>query len=232
MIKSAGFAVVAVIGLISSCVGQNYLVRYLGNNAHININGQRNDSQWNKADSIITFISPWKNDAIEKTVFQSAYDDSLFYFTFSVHDNIIITSKSKEELAVTEADRVELFFCRDTLLNPYYCFEISPTGLVYDYKAQYHRQFFPEWHAEGVRVQTAVRGENYTIEGSMPLSLIKTIAGLENLHGTTMRGGVFRADKDIRSASEDDFTWISWIHPAVSQPDFHIPSAFGTFTFE
>jgi hypothetical protein len=232
MIKSAGFAIVAIIQLITTCDGQYYPVRYLGNNAHINVNGKPNEPQWYKADSINTFISAWKNDPIEQTVFRAAYDDSFFYFTFTAHDKIIITSENKEEFAVTEADRVELFFSRDSLLNPYYCFEISPTGIVYDYEAQYHRQFFAKWHAEGVLVHTAVHEDNYIIEGSMPLSLIKTISGIENLHGKTVFAGVFRADKDVRSGSQDDFTWISWIRPAARQPDFHIPSALGTFTFE
>jgi len=174
----------------------------------------------------------WKSDPVERTIFRAAYDHSFFYFLFQVEDDKIITSQKKDEVSVTDGDRIEIFLSRDTSLNPYYCFEISPTGLVYDYEAKYHRDFFPKWHAKGVRVKTTVSDHAYTVEGAIPMSLIKTISGIKNLHGNTIVAGLFRGDKDIRSTSEDDITWISWVRPAVSQPDFHIPSALGTFTFE
>ena len=231
MIKNACLSVAAVIALITTCAGQNYSVRYIGKNV-INVDGKPNDPAWQKSDSINHFVSPWKSDPVEKTVFRATYDDSFFYFFFRVEDDKIITSEKKEEVAVTYGDRIEIFFSRDTSLNPYYCFEISPTGLVYDYKAKYHRNFFPEWHAEGVHVKTTVSDHHYTVEGAIPTSLIKTICGVNNLRGKAILAGVFRGDRDIQSPSEDDITWISWMRSAVTQPDFHIPSAFGTFTFE
>lgn len=231
MIKNACLAVVAVIASITTCSGQNYSVRYMGKN-HINVDGKANDPAWQKTDSINHFVSPWKSDPVERTVFRATYDDSFFYFFFQVEDKKIITSEKKEEVAVTYGDRIELFFSRDTSLVPYYCFEISPTGLVYDYEAKYHRKFFPKWHAEGVRIKTTVSDHRYTVEGAIPTSFIKTISGISNLRGNTIVAGLFRGDRDIQSASEDDIAWISWIRPAVSQPDFHIRSAFGTFTFE
>jgi hypothetical protein len=208
-----------------------YNVRYLPAN-NIKIDGKITENDWKKCESLNSFVSPWKTDAIENTIFRSAYDDKYFYFSFEVSDNKIITSSKKEEIAATEADRVEIFFSPDKLMTPYYCFEIAPNELVYDYKAQFHRQFFGEWNATGVLVKASILKNKYTIEGAIPLSLIKDINGISgSIRGSSVLAGVFRADKDIVSSSEDDFTWISWIPPHADHPDFHIPSALGTFKF-
>ncbi|HUQ67719.1 MAG TPA: carbohydrate-binding family 9-like protein [Flavitalea sp.] len=210
----------------------DYRVKYL-TNSKIKVDGRLKESDWKKCKRITNFVSPWKNVPLESTVFRAAYDERNFYFAFEVTDNKIITSPKKEEIAATEADRVELFFSHDTSMIPYYCFEMAPNELVYDYKAQFHRQFFAEWRAAGVTVKACISKNKYVIEGVMPLSLIAQINGTtSSLRGTSVLAGVFRADKDIVSSSEDDFTWISWIRPNADQPDFHIPSALGTFKFE
>jgi len=224
---------IALNGVTQTPVSDSiFTVRYLPQN-NITIDGKFSESEWVKCNSITRFISPWKKDPVEKTNFYAAYDDTLFYFVFTVSDNKIITSSKHDEIAVTEGDRIEIFFSRDSTLRPYYCFEISPDNLVYDYQAQFHRKFFAKWRATGVKVASGKINGGYVVEGVIPISLIKEIKGISgSVRGKSILAGLFRGDKDIVSTTEDDITWISWIKPHSDQPDFHIPSAFGTFKFE
>jgi chondroitin AC lyase len=190
------------------------------------------ENRWLQTDSITTFISPWKNTTAGPTTFRAAHDSSYFYFIFTVSDSKVIAPTDAEEASVTKGDRIELFFSADSSLATYYCFEIAPNGLIYDYRATLHRNFFPEWQSSGVNIKSNIHSSGYTIEGAIPKLFFETFINERGFEADSIYAGVFRAERNFSSASEEDFTWLSWIKPNATQPDFHIPSAMGIFKFE
>ena len=100
--------------------------------------------------------------------------------------------------------------------------EIAPNGNTLDYAAQFYRKFDYSWDFEHFAVISRITPTGYVAEGRV--SLVE----LEKLHIDLKKGfylGIFRAD--FTEENEDSVIWYSWQHPRVTNPDFHIPSAFG-----
>ena len=73
-----------------------------------------------------------------------------FYFRFDVESTRALTYvHDNNKMEVVDSDRVEIFFRRDEMLDPYYCLEMDPLGRVLDYKANFYRKFDYEWQWPG-----------------------------------------------------------------------------------
>ena len=190
--------------------------------SEIQVDGNIEESEWNNATTITDLCSPWVPTAKDHTVFKCFHSRQYFNFYFSVIDKTITCKDSKDEFVVTEGDRVEIFFSPTPDLNKYYCIEIAPNGNTLDYAAQFYRKFDYSWDFEHLAVISRITPAGYVVEGRV--SLIE----LEKLHIDFKKGfylGIFRAD--FTEENEDSVIWYSWKHPRVTNPDFHIPSAFG-----
>lgn len=186
----------------------------------IKVDGVIDKEEWQQAVVIENLLSPWGTDNLDKTKFRVFVSNTYFNFCFHVEDTTLITIPFEKELSVAREDRIELFFSNDTSLARYYCIEIDPKGDILDYSAKYYRDFSENWNFLSKKVATKITLTGYIVEGKISLKELKSL-GISN----PFYLGIFRAD--FKSNKSDDVTWLSWKKPSSSQPDFHIPSAFG-----
>lgn len=184
------------------------------------VDGVIDEKDWEHAVLIKNLVAPWSKDDTDHTKFRAFITSNYFNFYFDVEDNTLITVPFEKELSVASEDRVELFFSKDTTLAKYYCIEMDPKGNTLDYSSMYYRDFDEAWNFESERVATKIKDNGYIVEGKISLEELKEL-GIEN----PFYLGIFRAD--FKSYESDDVAWFSWIRPISSEPDFHIPSAFG-----
>lgn len=186
----------------------------------IKVDGVINEGAWEQAILVENVHSPWDKNSMDKTKFKAFVTKNYFNFCFQVMDNTLITVPFEKELSVASEDRVELFFSKDTTLAKYYCIEIDPNGNRLDYSAKNYRDFNESWNFKSAMVATKITDNGYLVEGQISLKELNELGILNPFYL-----GIFRAD--FKSYEPDDVTWFSWIKPSSSQPDFHIPSAFG-----
>jgi hypothetical protein len=186
----------------------------------IKVDGAINEGAWEQVILVENLHSPWDKNSMDKTKFKAFVTKNYFNFCFQVEDNTLITVPFEKELSVASEDRVELFFSNDTTLAKYYCIEIDPNGNILDYSAKYYRDFSESWNFKSIIVATKITDTGYIVEGKISLKELNELGILNPFYL-----GIFRAD--FKSYNPDDVTWFSWIKPNSSQPDFHIPSAFG-----
>ena len=209
----------------------NYKVRYLLKN-DLQIDGSINEKSWKTCDEIKNLICPWDSYCGGTAKFRAGYDKNFFYFSFHVTDRIGSYLPQKNEMAVVSGDRVEIFFSADDSMSNYYCLEIAPNGNLLDYQASYHRKFNNTWNVQGKKIIGKPNKTGYMVEGKIPVDFFRLLTGSKaSLQGSVIRAGVFRARKK-NTSNKDPFTWYSWIDPKVANPDFHVPSALGSFEFD
>ena len=188
---------------------------------------------WEQANITSDFSFPWEEKTPPKTSFRALYDDVYFYFRFDVEDDNVLTHvKDDHKMEVVDSDRVEIFFRQDEKLNPYYCLEMDARGRVLDYVTRYYRDFDYEWQwpgSDNLNIKASQSKEGYIVEGAISLSSLKDL-GL--LKANVLEAGLYRGYCMRLPNPEAELRWISWINPAVKEPDFHIPSSFGKLELE
>ena len=200
--------------------------------ADFDYNNTREGSRWNEAEVTTDFTYPWQDETPPLTTFRSLYDDEYFYFLYEVVDTSdYVFTETGQEIDVMNSDRVELFFLSKGTMNPYYCLEIDPQGQLFDYESRFYRHSNEAWAwpADHIEIQALPYEGGYAIAGRISLTSLREIGAIQD---STMTVGLFRANVVGVSQKEPVFKWISWITPDVAAPDFHIPSAFGTFVLQ
>ncbi|MFC0773555.1 carbohydrate-binding family 9-like protein [Terrimonas alba] len=211
--------------------GQTYSVKKISRGS-ININGKGDAVGWAGADVLTNFIYPWENATAPATSFAAVWDGQWLYCLYRVKDDSVITYINKNEKTEAGAsDRVEIFLKSDGNMSPYYCLELDASGRILDYSAAYYRKmnYNWQWPKGQLVVKTSRTQDGYIVETAIGIQSLKEL-GL--LKGNRLQAGLFRAEcKDINNGKAD-LRWISWVKPQSAEPDFHIPSAFGTLKLE
>jgi hypothetical protein len=196
------------------------------------ITGKGEDPQWSQANELTDFIFPWENETPSFTSFKALHSKEWLYLLYKVKDDHInVFVKTNEKSEVVFSDRVEIFFRKDKKMSPYYGLELDPNGRVYDYKAEFHRKFNPEWSwpAGELIVKANKVSDGYTVEVAISKKSLKQL-GL--LKGKTLEAGVYRGDCVEITEDNSKIRWISWVKPDSETPNFHIPSSFGQLNLE
>ena len=177
------------------------------------------------------FTFPWLDRTPPETRFRGWHTDGYFHFEFAVVDmDLVLDESEDDDQKVLGSDRVELFFSpTEDLSQPYFGLEMEPRGLVYDYRARFHREFDPAWSMVGLTFQGAFTEDGYRVRGRLPLDELRD---LKCLKGGRMVTGVYRGEFSHTDSGEVRQDWISWVDPGTDIPDFHIPETFGMFLFE
>lgn len=195
--------------------------------------GKGDDSQWTIANELTDFIYPWENETPPRTSFKALHSNDWLYCFYNVIDeNVQVLVKSNEKKEVIYSDRVEIFFRKDEKMSPYYGLELDPHGRVYDYEAEFHRKFNPNWTwpAGQLIVKASRTGDGYTVELAVSKESLRQF-GL--LKGNKIEAGIFRGECiEIIEGADSKIKWISWVKPDSETPNFHIPSAFGLLVLE
>ena len=199
----------------------------------IKIMGQERSETWDKAQVVSDFYFPWNNEKAPLTEFRALYNSEYFFFRYDVEDKQVLTFVDQDhKMEVVDSDRVEIFFRKDSDLNPYYCLEMDARGRVLDYTAKFYREFDFEWQwPDGLDVKASETKSGYVVEGAINLDSLRELGILVN---NKMEAGLYRGlctNLPVNNI-EANFKWISWVKPDSEQPDFHIPSSFGVFCLE
>lgn len=194
----------------------------------IKVDGVKNESDWKKAKIINEFINPWNKEVNAKTELSLLYDSEYLYFFYETIDNdMVIVEDYKGEASVGREDRVELFFSTDSALSLYYGFEIDPLGRVMDYSAKHYRKFNYEWNLEGILTAGKVSDNGYVVEGAIPMSFLREVAG----NNCEIFFGAYRGEFSKNEKGETVENWLTIIDPKTPKPDFHVPSSFAKLRF-
>lgn len=194
----------------------------------IEVDGKLDDEEWGDVKQEINFTFPWQDRMPPPTEFFAIMDTSHFYFAYRVEDKDIVMRESGRESDVAAGDRVEIFFAGSQDLEEYYCLEIGPGGSVLDYKASFYRKFNDSWDFPGLLVKANLTRNGYTVEGSIPVEVLKSLGILEKAYSCFLIG-LYRAEFSHTKSKEPRAEWISWVQPDTKDPDFHVPSSFGCF---
>jgi hypothetical protein len=206
---------------------KNYTVNLIKKNALI-LKGTGDDSLWNTAEVLDDFISPWDNKAFDKTEFKALWDMENIFFCFTIYDNNIhIDNHDNSFVSIGNSDRVELFFRKNALLNPYYCLEIDPKKRVMDFIAYPDKKFDFEWNwpKNDIKIESHISNNKFTIEIAISIA---SLSSLDLIKDHKIEVGIFRAKYIEKENSVFEPIWISWVNPNTEQPNFHTPSSFGT----
>lgn len=194
-------------------------------NANIRIDGQLDEPAWQLTEPLDQFTDPWRPGA-PATHFKALIDGEYLYFAFEADDSTPRRGLDwRGEKTLDEEDRVEIYFAHDPELKRYYCIEIDPDGRVHDFLGSFPRQWDSDWTMPGLKTAGRSTPTGYVVEGMIPLARLAELGVPPLKPGQSWRVGLFRADL----GQGNDVYWISWIDPQMPQPNFHVPSAFGTF---
>ncbi len=206
---------------------KTYEVKRLSRTRRVSIDGHGGDPAWEAAVILDDFSFPWLDNSAPRTVFRGLWNDDHFYFLFNVTDaDIVLAEGANAKQRVIGSDRVEIFFSTGQELKPYYALEMDPRGDVLDYRANYYREMDWDWVCKGLQTTATQNQAGYVVEGSIPMLTLEQCLH-EDDEGLYLIAGLFRGEFSHGEPGQVIENWISWVNPQVSQPDFHVPSAFG-----
>lgn len=174
-------------------------------------------NKWINASSIKTLYAPW-DDLKDKSEFRCFFTPNYFYFRFEVKDDTpILCPDYKNELNVSDEDRVEIFFSPDkNMIQTYYGAEMDSNGNTLDYSCNYYRKFNYDWNFNTLDLKTQKDADGYILIGRIGTKELEKL-GI-NLSAFYM--GVFRADY----YGSKQVHWYSSKKTKDKKADFHKPN--------
>ncbi|WOD42692.1 sugar-binding protein [Hwangdonia lutea] len=205
---------------------KSYQVKSIDDNT-LTITGKGNDRAWEHAEVLSDFVSPWDKTDIDKIEFRALYNTEYLFFCFKVFDaDIYVDSTDETHHSINNSDRVELFFRADKNLNPYYCLEIDPTPRIMDFMAKPNKDFnfYWNWPTQDICVKSDIGDNFFTVEGAISLASLKRFKLLKD---GKIETGIYRAKYKKQPDESYQPTWITWVDPKTTEPNFHTASSFG-----
>jgi hypothetical protein len=229
---SAFISLIASLYIHLYASAQTYVVKKIPSNV-LHITGRGDNKAWQKATVLTNFIYPWEQEKAPATSFSALWDGEWLYCLYQVTDDSIITPVTKNnKMDAGLSDRVEIFMTPDTSLTPYYyCLEMDASGRTLDYRASFYRKmdYAWSWPAKQYFIKTSTTNTGYIVEIAISMQSLNDLGLLQNKR---LLAGLFRAERKTAQGGYNSFHWISWVKPNSTQPDFHIPSAFGVLALE
>ena len=198
---------------------------YFVNTIALEIYSERlGEDTWQEANKLKDFQYPWQDKIPPPTQFRALHSKDTFYFQFQVEDHDLYAEVvENEQMEVAESDRVELFFCQNHHLDPYYCLEMDYLGRLLSNSAKFHRKMDYTWNwPEGFQFKSEQMANGFLVEGSISKASLRALGLLQQ---NEMKVGIFRGQYSNQKGQGAQ--WISWVDPQTPKPDFHVPSAFG-----
>lgn len=180
---------------------------------------------WEKAAVWTRFFFPWKDAPAPPTTLKMFHDGKTLFFRYDVTDSDVVLADSREKMSVIGNDRAEIFLATPDWKEWYYGFEMAPNGVMLDYRMKYYRQSDYDWSGDFVKFTGKLTPTGYIIEGTIDLDALRTRNILQP--DGTFYAGFFRAEFSHQPDGKILEEWISWKHSGTSEPDFHVPGAFG-----
>ncbi|MCE2616136.1 MAG: sugar-binding protein [Phocaeicola sp.] len=174
-------------------------------------------NKWMSANSIRKLYAPW-DGLSDNSTFKCFFSSDYFYFRFEVKDDTpTLCSDYRNELNVSNEDRVEIFFSPDkNMTQTYYGAEMDPNGNTLDYSCNYYRKFNYDWNFNTLDLKTQKDADAYVLIGRIEIKELEKLG--VNLNAFYM--GVFRADYYGR----EQVHWYSAQKTDDKEADFHKPN--------
>lgn len=181
--------------------------------------------------TINNITSPWSSKASGATMLVYWNDDNWFHFLFNVEDKTLVLSenKSDKEQNVLYSDRVELFFTKDSLLQPYYTLEMDASARLFDAKCRKGEN--PkidetwDWPKEDIEIKSKLTRNGYVLEGKISIRSLNEFGLIKD---NTILCGVMRAN----FLNKNEVQWLTWKDPKTKKPDFHNWGVFGELVID
>jgi len=181
--------------------------------------------QWKNISTFKNFVSPWNDKPFGETTFQYQNDATWFYFLFKVMDKDIqlCDTSLNEAQNVLQSDRVELFFAKDSLMQPYYTFEVDAANRLFDARCfiipenkMQPKQINANWQIDKNDLHfTAIQTKKgYQVEGRIAMSFLQNEQLINN---NQIWCGMQRANFSATNSTQ----WICAKDPKTNTPDFH-----------
>jgi len=200
--------------LLSAC--------WFGQNSNTNITDFK---RWKDIKMFSNFVSPWDEQPYGETTFQYYNDTSWFYFLFRVDDDDIqlCDTSNNEAQNVLQSDRVELFFTKDSLMQPYYTFEMDAASRLFDARCLIHqknktnkKEIDANWNIckEDLQFKSTKGKNGYRVEGKIAMSFLQK-------NHLTNNGKLWCGIQRANFHTEGEPQWICAKDPGTNYPEFH-----------
>jgi Carbohydrate family 9 binding domain-like len=187
------------------------------------------DLDWSAAELLTDFTFPWEEGPPPATEFRALWDEQHLHFRFDcVDEDLVLGEGETSRQRVLDSDRVEIFLTPKLTLNPYYGFEMAPSGEVLAYRARHYRQFDRDWTCDGLQFSGHLEERRYTVQGTIDMATLRALDVLKS-GAREFFAGVYRAEFSRNPDGSIHQGWMPWINPRTERPDFHVPESFGTF---
>ena len=195
------------------------------------IDGRGLEEVWKQIPPLTAFHYYWDSEEPPKTELRLFHNGVYLFFLYTVEDSDIVCSRViNEEMDIAKEDRIEFGMRPEDSTVPYYFFEIDPQGRVLDYETRAYRHFDPSWDSNSLEVLGRPTEAGYEVEGKFALRELRDLDVLTS--DGKMRLGCFRGEYVSDRPDDENYKWISWVHPQTAVPDFHVRSAFGVVRLE
>jgi hypothetical protein len=187
------------------------------------------DLDWSAAELLTDFTFPWEETPPPFTEFRALWDEQHLHFRFDCADeDLVLGDSDTSRQRVLDSDRVEIFLTPELALNPYYGFEMAPSGEVLAYRARHYRQFDRDWTCDGLEFSARCEERRYTVEGTFAMETLRALEVLKP-GARELFAGVYRAEFSRNPDRSIHQGWMPWVNPHTERPDFHVPQSFGVF---
>ena len=202
----------------------------------IMVDGRLDEAGWAGA-PLISFLRPGTLlPPHAPTAGRMLYDDHCLYVAFQATDEDVWATYTARDSRLWEEDVLEIFLKTHPALDPYYEFNFSPLGMVYD--AFYAKRAaggytrWSKWNCAGLRVAASVQGtvgdwkdrdRGWTVEAAIPFADLPTLAGRAPRPGDVWQFNLARYDYSVYQPEGVEMTAsgpLTLVAP-VTKPNFH-----------
>jgi hypothetical protein len=206
------------------------------------IDGRLDEAAWSFAAPLDPFVvAPDGPPAPDRVRAKVMWSRQYLYVGFVVRDRLLVSQFTQRDDQLYTQDAVEVFLDEDGDGKDYYEFEVSPSGVLFDYALAEPRKGDPKsFTASDFRaavvtdgtVNDAVPDQGYTVELQIPFLALAKFKERPPRVGATWRANFYVLDMPqlpqpgATAPGQEGFAWS-----APKKPDFHEYRRFGELTF-
>jgi hypothetical protein len=206
------------------------------------VDGQLDEAAWAQAAPVVFMMPVTFDRPLSLTEARMVCDDRCLYISFRAADQDLFALSTSRDSAVYLEDAVEVFLKTDPRRDPYYEFEFSPIGTIFDAffgkrGASGNGQRWTAWNCAGLKAVVRVDGTlndwgdrdtGWTIEIAIPFAGLPTCAERAPRPGDTWLFNLARYDYSVHLPEGVQFFSSS----PLTKPSFHAYADWRTLRFE
>lgn len=211
--------------------------------APVRIDGMADDAAWEKAEWIPFMLLETLEQPLSVTRAKMVHDDESLYILFEAADLDVWGVYQDRDAKTWEEDALEFFFKTDPNNEPYYEFEITPKGTIFDARFAKrgsragHLGRWTSWDCSGLKFGVSIDGSlndwsdqdtGWMLEVAIPFRSLPDVNPLPPAEGQAWLFNLARYDYSVHL---DDEVELSASSP-FSKVDFHRQQEWRQMKFE